>query len=374
MNGLRAFVDAIFEYESTAEALHHFEEDQRQPSGEILEEVCQILLNVSCMREEGRFPTFRVCFISPDSDLLHAYLYSHVLLFKKPMEFNSRNLHRLAPALNPAMSYLVLDVRERPFKTVGIIASYTAWEKILTRELTSGIRMPRIPNILVSGPGELNACYGETSIVNYFAGKCVFFRTNTFSSTLVADQLSNGTNVPEKERLQLLHMILWRVSNYGHGAAILIVPDEESCREYVDLKYQLKTPYLFDDEYGLDIHSLKAREKDLVTYAGFIAKLTSVDGSVVLTKDLDLLGFGAETLVDKMGSKHPELCFVRYDDTEDRSRQFKDQGMRHRAAYRFCYAVEESVAIVVSQDRSIEACTKHNGRVYVYDNVSLPMS
>lgn len=374
MNGLAAFVDAILEYENKAKAIHVFEEDQKLPSGEILEEVCQILLNVSCMREEGRFPSLRVCFVDPDSDLLHAYLYSHVLLFNNPMEFNTRNLHRLAPALNPVMSYLVLDVSERPFKAIGIIASYTTWEKILTRELTTGNRMPRIPNILVSGPGELDACYGETSIVNYFAGRCNFFRTNTFSSTLIAEALSKDTHVPEKERLQLLHMILWRVSNYAHGAAILIVPDSDACKEFIDLKYQLTSPYLFDDEYGLDIHSLKAREKDLVTYADFIAKLTSVDGSVLLTKDYDLLGFGAETLIDKMDSKHPELCFVGYDDIEDRSRQFKDHGMRHRAAYRFCSAVEGSVAIVVSQDRSIEACTKHNGRVYVYDNVSLPMS
>lgn len=374
MNGLAAFVDAILEYEKKAKAFHILEEDQELPSGDVLEEVCETLLNVSCMREEGRFPSLRVCFVNPDSDLLHAYIYSHVLLFQNPMEFNTKNLHKLAPALNPVMSYLVLDINSRPFKTIGIIASYTTWEKILTRELTSGNRMPRIPNILVSGPGELDACYGETSIVNYFAGKCVFFRTNTFSSTLVAEELANGSHVPEKERLQLLHMILWRVSNYAHGAAILIVPDSDSCKEFIDLKYQLTSPYLFNDEYGLDIHSMKTREKDLVTYADFIAKLTSVDGSVLLTKDFDLLGFGAETLVDKMGSKHPELCFVGYDDTEDRSRQFKDHGMRHRAAYRFCSAVEGSVGIVVSQDRSIEACTKHKGRVYVYDNVSLPMS
>ena len=47
--------------------------------------------------------------------------------------------------------------------------------------------------------------------------------------------------------------------------------------------------------------------------------------------------------------------------------------MRHRAAYRFCNVVEGSVAFVISQDGSIEACTKHGGKVVVYDNIALPM-
>ena len=374
MDGLSAFVDAIYEYEIKERSIRDYEEDQILPPKGIVEEVCQVLLNISSMREEGRFPSFRVCFVKPDSELLKVYIYSHVLLFKNPIEFNTRTIHKLAPALNPAMSYLMVDTSEKPFRAVGIIASYTAWEKIMTKELMSGNRMPRIPNILVNGPGELDACFGENSIVNYVSGNCVFFRKDTFTSTLIAEELAKDTQVSEKERLQLLYMVLWRATNYGHGAAVLIVPDEESCKKYIDVKYQLSSSYLFGSGYEPDLHSSKARDKDIITYADFIAKLTSVDGSVVLSKNFDLLGFGAETLVDKMGSKHPDMCFMQYDDTEDTSRQFKDNGMRHRAAYRFCSAVEGSVAFVVSQDRSIEACTKRDGKVYVYDNVSLPLS
>ena len=115
------------------------------------------------------------------------------------------------------------------------------------------------------------------------------------------------------------------------------------------------------------------RPKDIVTYADMIAKLTCVDGSVVLTKDLDLIGFGAETLVDKMQRRQPDVRFIGYDGEEETSKQFKDYGMRHRAGYRFCDAVKGSVAIIVSQDGSIECCTEHDGVVYVYENVALPL-
>ena len=373
MDGIKAFVDAICDYEDNLRRTGEIEEDQKLPSRDVLEEVCQILLNVSCMREEGRFPSFRVCYLRPDSELLDAYIYAHALLFKKPIEFNAGSIHKLAPALNPDMSYLMVDVSVRPFKAVGIIAAFTMWEKIMTGERVTGNRMPKIPNILVSGPGQLRACLGESLIVNYSAGQCVFFRTDTFTSTLVADQLAKNTSVSKRERLQLLYRVLWQVTNYGHGAAILIVPSPEACAGFIDLKYPMPGKYLFHDDARAEISSGKVREKEILTYADMIAKLTSVDGSVILTKDFDLVGFGAETLVDQMESRHPEMCFISYNNEVNKLKTFKDQGMRHRSAYRFCSAVEGSVAFIISQDGTIEACTKHDGSVVVYDNVALPL-
>ena len=371
MSEITRFVKAIFE--SYERLFSDTEEDQKLPSKKTLEEVCETLFNVSCMREEGRFPSFRVCFINPESTFLDAYIYAHVLLFKSPIPFNTRELNKLAPALNAHMSYLLLDTNKKPFKMVGVIASYTAWEKIITRELTMGNRMPRIPNIFVNGPGELKACFGEATIVSYNSGHCFFYRTDTFTSTLVADELANGSNVSENERLQLLYRIIWKVSNYNHGGAILIVPSEEACADYIDIKYQLASGFLFRKENGHEKPSGKARDKEIITYADLIAKLTSVDGSVILTKDFDLLGFGAETLMDKMEDKHPDMCFIKYDGREDTTKHFKDHGMRHRAGYRFCSAVEGSVAFIISSDGSIEACTKHDNKVVVYDNVALPL-
>ena len=81
-------------YELFDKSVHDLEDDQKLPPRDVMEEVCQTLLNVSCLREEGRFPTFRVCFIKPDSELLDTYIYSHVLLFKEPILFTTRELHK----------------------------------------------------------------------------------------------------------------------------------------------------------------------------------------------------------------------------------------------------------------------------------------
>ena len=66
MTDVYQFVDEIFK--DYGQYSDNFEEDQMLPSRESLLDVCRILLNVSCLPEEGRYSTFRVCFISPDSE------------------------------------------------------------------------------------------------------------------------------------------------------------------------------------------------------------------------------------------------------------------------------------------------------------------
>ena len=45
--------------------------------------------------------------------------------------------------------------------------------------------------------------------------------------------------------------------------------------------------------------------------------------------------------------------------------------MRHRSCFKFCSAVEGTVALIASHDGFIKACTQHDGKVVVYDNVSV---
>ena len=371
MSDITYFIDTV--YKRFEQLDYCTEEDQELPSREDLEDVCQVLLNVSCMKEEGRYPAFRVCFIDPESPILDVYLYSHVLLFDEPILFANRELHKLAPALNSSMSYLILDISKKPFMITGLIASYTNWEQIMTRELTTGNRMPRIPNISVVEPGKLEACFGESPIVSYSSGTCLSFRTDTFTSTVIAEELRKDSTVSEEDRLSLLYRAIWHANGYGHGGHIYVVPSLEACAGLIEIKYRLPSPFLFGHDHEKNHVFGRMREKEIAAYADMIAKFTSVDGAVVLNKNLDLLGFGAETVVDVSSRETPAMRFISHDGLVDPTRHFNDNGMRHRACYRFCNAVEGTVAIIMSQDGTVKACTRHDGSVYVYDNVALPL-
>ena len=124
MADVRQFVNAIIkDYMQYSDNL---EEGQKLPPEEALLEICSILLNVSCLQEEGRYSTFRVCFISPDSEYLEPYVYSRVLRFSEEIELSTGKLHKLSPALNADVSYLMLDASKKPYSIIGILSAYTS--------------------------------------------------------------------------------------------------------------------------------------------------------------------------------------------------------------------------------------------------------
>ena len=83
MDEIRTFVDKIYDRAEGRSIL--LDEDQILPPKEVLEKVCHVLLNVSTMREELRYPSFRVCFVDPDSELLSVYIHSHTVFFEEPI-------------------------------------------------------------------------------------------------------------------------------------------------------------------------------------------------------------------------------------------------------------------------------------------------
>ncbi len=371
MDDIRTFVDTVIEYYKSH--MRDLEEDQNLPSAEVLERVCHVLLNVSTMPEELRYPSFRVCFVRPDSDLIDVYLYAHTILFETPIDFNAKELHKLAPALNANMSYLMIDTSTDDYKIIGINASYTIWENILLKESSTGNRMPRIPNIYLKGPGTMDACIGEARLVSYNSGTCCFSRTDTFTSTAIADELRSGSDITEEDRLKILYRILWRGREYKHGGALFIVPSEEACKGFLKIKYRIPSEFAFGSIKKLSYYPHAVAEKAVITYADLLAKFTAVDGAVILDKNLGLLGFGAESIIPDFEHNIPKIRFIGHDNQEQSTRRFNDYGMRHRVCYRFCYYVDGCIAIIISQDGSVECCTKKDGQVMVYDNVAIPL-
>ena len=371
MDEIRTFVDKIYDRAEGRSIL--LDEDQILPPKEVLEKVCHVLLNVSTMREELRYPSFRVCFVDPDSELLSVYIHSHTVFFEEPIPFHEKELHKLAPALSPAMSYLMLDTGGDEFRVTGIIASYTTWESILAMETDSGNRMPGVLNLYLRGPGEIDACFGESTLVRYRSGVSMFFRSDTFFSTAVAEELRRGSDISDEDRLDLLCGVIWKAVNYQHGGQLYIVPSEEACKPYLVIKYRMSIRFAFGKAGRRKGKTGVIFQKAVATYTELIAKFTAVDGAVILNKNLDLIGFGSEVVAANDNLILPRMYFLTLDNKEDTTKHYIDNGMRHRAGYRLCDNVEGAVAIVISQDGTVKACTRKDGKVMVYDNVGIPL-
>lgn len=190
----------------------------------------------------------------------------------------------------------------------------------------------------------------------------------------------------------ILELILFSVIELGHGGTILIVPDELShtdkkLQKCLNIKYALLSNrpqevvlhkmavrLLWQKQYGnlyqeeaitnsmfQDFDDLDHIQEDAVDsvadVARFIAGLTAVDGAVILTDKLRLIGFGAEVL-----AAATSLASVRSAESElaDKFTEvpISAYGTRHRSAFRFCSSIEPSVAFIFSQDGGVKAIRK----------------
>lgn len=90
-------------------------------------------------------------------------------------------------------------------------------------------------------------------------------------------------------------------------------------------------------------------DEGIFEMAHLLADLSVADGAVVLTKRLNILGFGAE-----ISGALPEVPEVtRALDAEARETEPEaatDVGTRHRSVYRLSGALPEAMGLVVSQD------------------------
>jgi hypothetical protein len=102
----------------------------------------------------------------------------------------------------------------------------------------------------------------------------------------------------------------------------------------------------------------------------FIASLAAVDGAVVLTDKLRLLGFGAE-----ITAQSPMLSQIKViTDFEKNTGENKDIelfGTRHRSAFRFCSGFENSIVFIVSQDGEIKITKRVGSEVFLWLNINV---
>jgi DNA integrity scanning protein DisA with diadenylate cyclase activity len=104
------------------------------------------------------------------------------------------------------------------------------------------------------------------------------------------------------------------------------------------------------------IGSIGLRSGDIGRDVRATASLAKVDGAIVITRDLQLLGFGAKIVV--AGNATPRVCVFRPEPgSQDVIPAALEDlgGTRHQSAARFVDANKEAVALVISQDRHMSA-------------------
>lgn len=125
------------------------------------------------------------------------------------------------------------------------------------------------------------------------------------------------------------------------------------------------TQKLFQEDFRLSDEGQELDEA-LGDASQAVAALTSVDGAVVMTDRFHIVGFGAEVIATSLSLREIVISAE--------PKQFRAPiefyGTRHRAAFRFCSSLEDSVVFVISRDGGVKAVKRVGSDVILWPDIN----
>ncbi|UYZ63126.1 DNA integrity scanning protein DisA nucleotide-binding domain protein [Hymenobacter weizhouensis] len=387
------------------------------PSPPVLTQFISVAYQASLLSEEARPVVGQLVFASAEA--LEAHVAGqrgqHVLLFEPARAYTEQELRRLSPTVHRAGNLLAVDeAADGSLRIWGLLATQYAWELPGETPRPSMGVPPAALLLRLHGPGNLIFNEGPTRVLTLQRGRVdghgfvqfpVAWSRGRFDQDLeyAQEEMRRMHLTPQPvpdELLSLLglhlqHRILARVRASGHGGLLVFVPSQNVAGRVgpaaiLQPKYtvgaasagprfhQLATAIIWRlSELG-QLSSvlyrqsadpqLRALEAEMDQFADLLADMMAVDGALILTKDLRVIGFGVEVYAPHVAISEVYRA-LDMEATAVQSEAANSGGTRHRAAYRLCLADPDSLAIVVSQDGGVRFVHQHAGRIVFWDQL-----
>jgi hypothetical protein len=312
----------------------------------------------------------------------------------------------------PSSLLAVAPTAEGSLHLWGLLFSEHQWDQLVDQPRLTTVRPPRALLVQVSGPGSLVFYDGAQRVLTLQRGRIEGHGFVTFpqawaegrftENQQLAGEALTAPMTPEQEELlvrltlQLQRRALTRIRTSGHGALVVLAPNDrihaltspggvlrpksrvlpgQAGPRFPSLAQAVVRRLAALGEISWS-HYQQAHDAELLAltaeiehFADYLAGLAAVDGAIVLTQQLDLVGFGVEVQATQV----PLERVYRALDLEAKQRQplaVDHGGTRHRAAYRLCLAAPECLAIVVSQDSTVQFVHEQAGQVVVWDQLT----
>ena len=349
------------------------------PTHERLAEILDVAFWASLITDEGRLTRARIALV-PDG------LLDTVLAFRRPVPYTEEEVAKVAPAVW-STGWLAVDPHQTPPAIWG-----------LSRQ--SIYEHQHVMTIDISDPGIVRVGFGPFQPFVVFAGRSTASPLGggdlSFTARLraILDDLPSsdgGSRDTVWRKCLALGSLARMVLEDRHGGTLLVVPGtsgpwQESLNPF---RHELKHPdagvrdLLISAQHQRPAHAPTlalldhAAGSDQIRGALFttlarlnwhpegllrpIARLAAVDGAVVLTSDLNILGFGAMISVASV----PDMFLVEPWPGRVPRRHIEEAGgARHQSAVRFVGRNRDSVALVISHDGHLSLAhwsAEHNG-------------
>jgi hypothetical protein len=298
-------------------------------------------------------------------------------ILEKDVPYDAPHIAKLAPAALTSGSIIVSPSSTGEFRIRGLAAAQSgSWMDGITISLSRpgvlcvGIGFLR-PYAILQGSSEIVFNEGATNIAAFLNAA---LRKTSPENDIIQTQAAWRES-------GALAAIARMILEDGHGGAVLIVPDDDGdwvnsltsfeCRfaspdtavrdgirqelhnstSVARTIQQLSEANISDELRDRAIAGMsQSRGADARSAMRRVASLAGVDGAVVVTRDLRVLGFGAKIGVTDVS---PSVYHLRPELREQAlvaERVQTSGGTRHQSAARFVAANKESAALVISQD------------------------
>jgi hypothetical protein len=375
------------------------------PEHAVLTQFLSIIYQASLLREEAR-PVECHVVLATAAELAAPGQFAtgpHVVAFVTPRPWDAQEIRRLSPAVaRPATLLAVRQTEAGELVLWGLLVTNTPWDRLPGSPVPSTEEVPP-----VLGTGLLTCYCGATRVLTLRAGRIDGHGFLQFPTAWSRGRF--GEMVAANPQLGLAELDLIaslghhvqrravaRVRAGGHGGLLVFVPPG-AVAELLAPDGLLRPKYPTQELGGEGrcsqlIHAIIARQQALGDmswpcyqeardpelralavaldhFADLMADLMAVDGALVLTQNLEIVGFGVE-----IRAPHIALDQVhRALDLEGQHLQAEpaDQGgTRHRAAYRLCQAAPACLAVAVSQDGGVQLVHHHAGQIIFWSQLA----
>ncbi|HEY2733531.1 MAG TPA: hypothetical protein VGI70_06080 [Polyangiales bacterium] len=391
-----------------------------------LRQLLSVAYQASLMREEDRPVRFRL-YVGPPEALrpdIGPPEGLQCLRFDRARTFDPHELRRLSPAVKYHRALIgVRSLAGDDFEIWGMLQSGPRWLQSARggRALASPIPADAIV-VRVQGPGNIAVAVGDVTLVELRAGKLSGGSADVFQATWLAERFASsraemmvehertllGPSIPLEEDAtrivsqQMVKRLLATVQETRHGGSLVFLPHaradallaegrlihlkyafapEEPRRRYRTLILAVMKELVAagleqavrPERVGWHLYQgtrrpgLAALDEAILEMSQLMAALTEVDGCTLLNERFEVIGFGGEIT----GSLAEVDVIRRARDLE--CEQFDlvaidGVGTRHRAAYRLCAEEHGALAVVVSQDGSVQFVAWHRGALTYWEH------
>lgn len=406
-----------------------------RPTVDELTEMLDVSYHASFLVEEARRIALRLAYWP--SSVKAENVLDKPIVFAAPIPFSVADVLRLAPAVEPTTSILLVeptggDVTARPLQIWGVLHTGSDFINVVKGVSGGALAPPNLLTISTFAPGSLTVSTIGMVLARLRAGQLVVASLTSLGRGPIGDffvpvadtlyqeataalgrkrfaRADDSNAYPYQQYYGFFNNILRMTQERRHGGTFVIVRDElqpsdDRLRDRISIKYELadlnmwplvssecaaRQKYhdrLFPKRFifltdmksataeqlkDLLDHEQRAKRihNDLIEKEHFISTLAGVDGAVVITDRLRVLGFGAE--ITALSHVKAVKVVHEQDGKNGVIREITSFGTRHRSAIRFCSSLEDSVCFVVSQDGGVRAVKRVGAEVLLWNDVGL---